>query len=265
MRPGLQPAIRMPRIALGLEYDGSAYAGWQSQPHAQCIQANLEQALSFVADQPVAVTAAGRTDAGVHAHMQVVHFDTTARRSGRAWTLGANTRLPADISALWAREVPAAFHARYSALSRSYRYLILNRTARPALDRLRAGWVRQPLDAQRMREAAGWLVGEHDFSSFRAAECQSSTPRRQVHSIDIDRRGDELSIEVTANAFLHHMVRNIVGVLISIGTGDREPIWARTVLEARDRRRGGITAPPQGLYLVGVRYPASFGLRSEHP
>jgi len=254
----------MPRIALGLEYDGSAFAGWQSQAHARGIQTDLEQALSFVADHPVAVTAAGRTDAGVHARMQVVHFDTTAQRSERAWALGANTRLPVDISALWAREVPEAFHARYSAISRSYRYRILNRMARPALERLRAGWVRRMLDAQRMQEAARWLVGEHDFSSFRAAECQSPTPMRRVHSIDIDRREDELSIEVTANAFLHHMVRNIVGVLIAVGTGDREPIWARTVLDARDRRRGGVTAPPHGLYLVGVRYPANLGLPSEH-
>lgn len=254
----------MPRIALGLEYDGSAFSGWQSQAHSRGVQASLESALSYVADHPVAVTAAGRTDAGVHAAMQVVHFDSPSVRSERGWVLGANTQLPPQVSALWAREVPDAFHARYSAFARRYRYLVLNRVPRPALAAHRVSWVRDPLDEARMNAAAQDLIGEHDFSSFRAAECQARTPMRHMHEINVERRGELLVLSVLANAFLHHMVRNIAGVLIAIGTGERPVSWAREVLDARDRTKGGITAPATGLYLAGVRYSANLGLPSEH-
>ena len=253
----------MPRIALGLEYDGSRYRGWQIQAHALSVQAALEKALSSVADHPVAVVSAGRTDAGVHAAMQVVHFDADVERSARAWVLGANTLLDVDISALWAQMVPNGFHARYSALARTYRYLILNRMSRPALDRERACWIRQPLNEQLMHLAAQALVGEHDFSSLRAAECQSSTPMRRLERIAVARCDEYVSVVVTANAFLHHMVRNIVGVLLAIGSGEQPVDWCRQVLQARDRRLGGITAPPQGLTLIGVRYPNEFALASE--
>jgi len=253
----------MPRIALGLEYDGTAYRGWQSQENAPSVQAEVERALAFVADHPVEVVPAGRTDAGVHAAMQVIHFDTPASRSERGWVLGANTGMPNDISALWAREVGDDFHARYKALSRSYRYRIQNRRSRPALQRHRAAWVRESLDATAMHAAAQCLIGEHDFSSFRAAECQSRTPMRRLDSVAVTRLGEYVQIEVTANAFLHHMVRNIAGVLIAVGVGDRPPGWVLEVLAARDRKLGGVTAEPQGLSLVGVRYPPSFALPSE--
>lgn len=253
----------MPRIALGIEYDGSAFSGWQTQLHAIGVQAVVEAALSKVADHPVAVVAAGRTDAGVHAAMQVVHFDTSAVRNERAWTLGANSNLPKQISVLWAREVSEAFHARYGALARSYRYLILNRIPRPALAFDRVCWVRDALDAQRMQSAADLLVGEHDFSSFRAAECQARSPIRRLHGIKVERRGELLTVDVTANAFLHHMVRNIAGVLIAVGCGDRPVQWVADILAARDRKQGGVTAVPQGLYLVGVRYAAALQLPSE--
>lgn len=253
----------MPRIALGLEYDGSAFSGWQSQAHAQGVQSVVEAALSNVADHTIEVIAAGRTDAGVHAAMQVVHFDTLAQRSERGWVLGANTNLPPQVSALWAREVPDAFHARYSAQARRYRYVILNRMSRPALAAQRVCWVRDPLDAERMHRAAQSLVGEHDFTSFRAAECQARTPMRLVHEITVVRRGEFIVLAVMANAFLHHMVRNIAGVLLAIGSGDRPVEWAAEVLAARDRTKGGITAPAAGLYLAGVRYSPSLALPSE--
>jgi tRNA pseudouridine38-40 synthase len=253
----------MPRIALGLEYDGSAFAGWQAQAHAVGVQSVVEAALSRVADHPIAVTAAGRTDAGVHAAMQVVHFDTNALRSERGWVLGANTYLPPQVSALWARQTPDAFHARYSAWARRYRYVILNRTPRPALAALRVSWVRDPLDEERMHTAAQHLLGEHDFTSFRAAECQARTPMRHVYEISVVRRGELVVVSVMANAFLHHMVRNIAGVLIAIGTGERPLAWSAEVLAARDRRRGGVTAPASGLYLTGIRYSPVLDLPSE--
>jgi tRNA pseudouridine38-40 synthase len=253
----------MPRIALGLEYDGSAFAGWQSQAHARGVQAVVEAAVSAVADHPVAVTAAGRTDAGVHAVIQVVHFDTPAARSERGWVLGTNTNLPPQVSALWARETPEAFHARYSALARRYRYVMLNRTPRPALAAQRVCWVRDPLDATRMHTAAQVLVGEHDFTSFRAAECQARTPMRNLHEISVMRRGELVVLSVVANAFLHHMVRNIAGVLIAVGAGERPVGWVGEVLAARDRRKGGVTAPSGGLYLAGIRYSPGLALPSE--
>ncbi|HVF15453.1 MAG TPA: tRNA pseudouridine(38-40) synthase TruA [Steroidobacteraceae bacterium] len=251
------------RIALGIEYDGSAFRGWQTQEQAIGIQSLVEKALAGVADHPVEVLAAGRTDAGVHALMQVVHFDTTAQRSARAWVLGTTSNLPKQISVLWAREVSDAFHARYSAQSRSYRYYILNRPIRPAIGADYVSWVRDPLDAARMHHAAQHLLGEHDFTSFRAAACQSRTPMRFLHSIDVVRSGEIIELAITANAFLHHMVRNIAGVLIAIGMGEQSEEWTREVLQARDRTQGGITAPPGGLYLTGVRYAAALELPSE--
>jgi tRNA pseudouridine38-40 synthase len=253
----------MPRIALGLEYDGSSFAGWQSQEHARGVQSVVEEGLSIVANEKVEVVAAGRTDAGVHAAMQVVHFDTTAQRSERSWMLGAVSNMPKEVSVLWAREVPEGFHARYSALARRYRYVILNRVARPALNALRVAWVRDPLDEKRMHEAAQHLVGEHDFTSFRAAQCQSRTPMRNVYEISVTRRGELVELNVCANAFLHHMVRNIAGVLIAIGTGERPVDWTAEVLEYRDRRMGGVTAAPSGLYLAGIRYAPALNLPSE--
>jgi tRNA pseudouridine38-40 synthase len=253
----------MPRIALGLEYDGSGFAGWQSQDHARGIQTVVEAGLSEVANHPIEVIAAGRTDAGVHAAMQVVHFDTEATRTERSWMLGATANMPRQVSVLWAREVPEGFHARYSALARSYRYVILNRAPRPALTNDRVSWVRDPLDEKRMHEAAQYLVGEHDFSSFRAAQCQSRTPMRNLHVINVSRHGELVILKVTANAFLHHMVRNIAGVLIAIGTGERPVDWTAQVLAYRNRKLGGVTAAPGGLYLAGIRYAAALGLPSE--
>src|SRR5262245_5914539 len=215
----------MPRIALGIEYDGSAFAGWQAQAHAHGIQAEVEAAVAHVANHPVEVVAAGRTDAGVHAAIQVAHFDTDAVRSERSWVLGTNAGLPKQVSVLWAREVPESFHARYSALARSYRYFILNRQIRPALGAQYITWVREALDHEPMHPAAQPLLAEHDFSSLRAAECQARTPMRRMHRIAVSRRGEIISIDVTANAFLHHMVRNIAGVLIAVGCGDRSPQW----------------------------------------
>lgn len=248
------------RIALGIEYDGTAYNGWQRQSTGIGVQSRVEEALSRVADEPVQAHCAGRTDAGVHASFQVVHFDSEAKRSRRNWLLGINSNLPADVCARWVAFVDESFHARYSAVSRTYTYLILNRLTRSALQRHRAWWVHRPLDDVRMQSAASFLVGEHDFSAFRAAGCQAATPRRNLSFIEVARRDEWLSITVTANAFLQHMVRNIVGVLVAIGSGDQPPEWARTVLESRDRTRAGVAAPPHGLTLVDVTYPSSFGL-----
>jgi tRNA pseudouridine38-40 synthase len=252
----------MARIALGIEYDGSSYSGWQTQAHARSVQAEMEAALSRVADRAVDITAAGRTDAGVHALEQVVHFDTDAERPLQAWVLGSTALTSPDVSVLWARSVPDDFHARFSALSRTYVYRILNRPMRPALDRLRVCWRRLPLDAQRMHEAAQSLVGEHDFSSFRASECQSRTPVRRLIEIGVTREGECVEIRVRANAFLHHMVRNIAGSLMAVGCGDRPVDWIADVLGARDRTLAGVTAPPEGLYFAAVEYPPGYGLPS---
>jgi tRNA pseudouridine38-40 synthase len=250
----------MYRIAVGIEYDGSAFAGWQSQQALRTVQQTLEGALGAVAAEPISLVAAGRTDAGVHARAQVAHFDSEAERTPRSWLLGANSELPADVALTWAQPVPAHFHARYCAEARVYRYLILNRTARSALNAARTAWVTRTLETEAMAEAAAQLVGEHDFSAFRAAECQAKSPIRRLTSLTVARRGDWIVIEAIANAFLHHMVRNIAGLLIAVGKGDQPPGWARTVLEGRDRTRGAATAPAAGLYLWEVRYPAAFGL-----
>jgi tRNA pseudouridine38-40 synthase len=252
----------MPRLALGIEYDGSAFAGWQFQSHARSVQAELQQALSRVADHPVELHAAGRTDAGVHALEMVAHFDTSAERPLHAWVLGANAYAGPDVTVLWAHPVPADFHARHHALSRRYLYRILNRPQRPSLDRERACYVRHELDAERMHEAAQAVLGHRDFSAFRASQCQSRTPVRHLTHATVERNGACIDVSLQANAFLHHMVRNIVGSLILVGRGERPVTWMREVLESGDRRIAGPTAPPQGLYFVGAGYPSGFGLPS---
>jgi len=252
----------MARIALGIEYDGSEYAGWQQQAHSRSVQGALQASLAAVAGHEIQLAGAGRTDAGVHALLQVAHFDTAASRPESAWTLGATAGAPGDVSVLWARDVPDGFHARHSALSRTYLYRILNRRIRPAIERQRVCWVRRPLDASAMHRAAQQLLGERDFSSFRAAECQSSTAMRRLAAASVARSGDELHVVVRANAFLHHMVRNIVGSLLLVGGGQRPEDWLTDVLAARDRTLAGPTAPPQGLYFAGVEYPPEFGLPS---
>lgn len=243
------------RWAAGIEYAGSAYRGWQRHAHIDSVQARVESALSQVGNHPIEVMASGRTDAGVHARMQVVHFDSEAARGPDAWRMGSNAHLPRDIAVQWVLPVDAAFHARYSASARRYRYVILNRPNRSALWTQRAWWFPQSLDAARMHAAAQCLLGEHDFSAFRAAECQSPTPVRRLTRIDVTRTGDFLSVDVHGNAFLHHMVRNIVGSLVRIGQGREAPDWMQTLLAGRDRTRAGATANPEGLYLLGAEYP----------
>ncbi len=224
------------------------------------MQQRLEEALATVANEVVEVVCAGRTDTGVHATGQVVHFDTSSERSRRGWLLGANSSLPDDISVTWVQPVDDSFHARFSATARSYRYRILNRLQRSALYRDRAWWVYQPLDADAMREASQHLLGRHDFSAFRAAGCQASSAVREITHVTVDRDGDWITLEVTANAFLQHMVRNIAGTLVAIGLGEQELAWAVEVLRRRDRTAGGIAAPPHGLTLVSVDYPASYNI-----
>lgn len=248
------------RIALTVEYDGSQYHGWQSQTGLRTVQQTLEQALSQVASHPVSLVCAGRTDTGVHATHQIVHFDTEKERNMRSWIFGANSHLPKDVCVRWAKQVPENFHARYSALSRSYRYVIYNTPIRPAVMRSSVTWQYQPLNHVLMHEGAQLLLGEQDFTSFRSVECQSKTPMRKIESIEVKRRDDLVIVDVTANAFLHHMVRNIVGVLMAVGSNRREVGWVKEVLLAKDRRMGAVTAPPYGLYLVGVRYPKVFGI-----
>jgi tRNA pseudouridine38-40 synthase len=250
----------MPRFAAGLEYDGRGYSGWQYQPGLQTVQDVVQRAVSRVADAPVDCVCAGRTDAGVHASAQVVHFDTDAVRSERGWRLGTNSYLPSDVSVAWVREVPMAFHARFSATARSYRYLIFNRDSRSALAAGRATWERRPLDAARMHSAAQVLIGEHDFSAFRAIECQAKSPLRRVERLEVTRDADWVRLSITANAFLHHMVRNVAGLLMSVGHGESPPERVASVLASRDRKCNAATAVPDGLYLVAVRYPAEFGL-----
>jgi tRNA pseudouridine38-40 synthase len=250
------------RIALGFEYDGTAYNGWQRQRNGVGIQSVVEGALSRVANEPIEVSCAGRTDAGVHASGQVVHFDSDAKRTARGWLLGVNSNLPDDVNACWGKTVDDEFHARFSATSRSYRYLILNRPVRSSLYRDRAWWVYRALNEQDMQQAATSLHGEHDFSAFRAAGCQASTPVREITDIRVARDGHWLTIDVTANAFLQHMVRNIAGLLVTIGQGAEPPRWAKEVLDSRDRTRGGVAAPAHGLTLIGVDYPDSFEIPS---
>lgn len=256
------------RHALGIEYDGGAYSGWQrlsrhGQPGPPTVQAAVEDALSFVADGPVETVCAGRTDAGVHAQCQVIHFDTDAVRDPRGWMLGATARLPDDISVRWCVPVDETFHSRFSAVARRYRYSILNRSVRPALQRRYVTWVRTPLDADAMGRGARHLLGEHDFSSFRTVHCQAPHPRRDLQAIDVRRDGDLVEIDVRANAFLHHMVRNIVGSLLEVGAGARDPAWIAEVLDARDRTLAGPTAPASGLCFVHPLYPARWNLPAD--
>jgi tRNA pseudouridine38-40 synthase len=248
----------MPRLAIGLEYDGTRFCGWQRQNQGRSVQAAVAEAFSRVADESVTVTAAGRTDAGVHALGQVAHFDTLAQRASRSWVLGSNSNLPPDVSVHWVQEVAATFDARYSAIARTYHYLILNREVRSALRRDRGWWVHGELDLGAMQNAAKLVLGEHDFSAFRAAQCQSRSPVRELQRLDIWRTGPFIVIACRANAFLHHMVRNIVGSLVHIGRGDAQAEWLRTVLDGRDRRAAAMTAPACGLYLTQVHYPAGW-------
>jgi len=253
------------RIALGIEYDGSAFAGWQWQPGKRTVQTAVDEAVSRVANEPLKVVCAGRTDAGVHALEQVVHFDTQAQRKPYSWLMGVNSALPEDVRVLWVREMAEDFHARYSAIARYYRYVILNRPMKSALHRRQMTWHYAPLNIEAMQAAASHLIGEHDFSSFRAQGCQSKSPNRTMHFIHVRREAeDRVAVELCANAFLHHMVRNIAGVLLEIGSGKRLPDWAREVLQARDRALGGATAPADGLYLGGICYPEAFGI-ARHP
>ena len=248
------------RIALVVEYDGRGFCGWERQPHCESVQGAVERALSRVADEPVRVTCAGRTDSGVHALGQVAHFDTGAVRREDGWRRGANANLGAGVTVVEAREVPDDFHARFSARWRHYRYLLLNRPDRPAVLHGRVACERRPLDLARLRTAAGHLVGTHDFSAYRASACQARSPVRTVHALDVGQRGARVWFDVVADGFLHHMVRNIAGVLLAIGAGEAEPGWAREVLRSRDRTAGGVTASAEGLYLVRVGYPARFPL-----
>ena len=253
------------RIALGLEYDGRPFCGWQYQHHCRSVQQVVEGALSRVADAPVRVVCAGRTDTAVHALEQVVHFDTGARREMHSWVFGANANLPEAVSVLWAAEVPDDFHARFSAERRRYRYVILNRRVRPAVLAGRVAWDYRPLDHERMREAAVPLLGRHDFSSYRATQCQARSPVRTLHRLDVHRQGDLVFLDLEADGFLHHMVRNIAGVLMAIGAGERPVEWSAEVLAARDRTLGGVTAPAEGLYFTGVRYPERYRLPQVSP
>ena len=248
------------RIALGIEYDGSRFLGWQRQPGGGTVQDALEGALTTIAAVPVAVTCAGRTDRGVHALGQVVHFDTEARRPDLAWVRGVNAVLPDSVAVLWSSRVRSEFHARFSARLRTYRYVLLNRAVRPALAARHAGWCHAPLDVEAMRAAAALLLGEQDFSAFRSADCQAATAVRTLYALDIERRGERIDFVLRANAFLHHMVRNLVGTLVYIGRHKQPPEWAREVLNSRDRARAAPTFAAAGLYLEAVEYDASWAL-----
>ena len=265
--PGLPPFPADPlpaggRIACRVEYDGSRYNGWQAQPQLDVptVQEEVERALSAVAGNPVRVHCAGRTDTGVHGHGQVIHFDAPSERSAKSWVLGANANLPYAVRLHWAVPVPGDFHARFSALSRQYRYIIANTAVRPAMLNRQVTWQRLPLDERAMDDAARCLLGERDFSAFRAAACQSTSPMRNVHAVGVWRRGDLVILDITANAFLHHMVRNIAGSLIAVGIGRRDRNWIAELMAGRDRTLAADTAPPDGLYLVEVAYPAACGL-----
>ncbi len=248
------------RIALAVEYSGTPYCGWQRQPDCHSVQAELEQALSKIAGKPITVHCAGRTDTGVHAIAQIVHFDTDVVRPMRAWTFGVNTHLDRHVSVHWASTMPDEFHARFKALCRSYRYTILNRDTRPALHWDKLGWVAQPLDVDRMQTAANQLLGTHDFSSFRSADCQARHAVRELQFFQIRRHGSLVLIDVVANGFLHNMVRILTGSLISIGKGDQPPEWLASLLAVRDRRQAGMTAKPQGLCFVQPGYPTQYGV-----
>lgn len=246
------------RIALGIEYNGTLFSGWQFQKHALTVEGALQEALSQVADEPIFLNCAGRTDAGVHAVGQVIHFDTKAKRHVDAWLWGTNTHLPESIAVRWSRQVDYHFHARFKAISRKYRYIILNQAIRPALLSKRVTWHYYPLHVESMQAAVQYLIGEQDFSSFRGSQCQSKSPNRCVLACQVERVGDFVFIDIEANAFLHHMVRNIAGVLMKIGGGFKEVSWMQEVLQAKDRRAAAETASPDGLYLLAVKYPPPY-------
>ena len=254
----------MPRIAIGLEYDGTDFVGWQIQREGRTVEGILAAAVQAVADEPLVVHGAGRTDTGVHADQQVAHFDTKAQRTERQWLHGINSHLPPDIAIRWVREVPDSFNARRSAIRRRYRYSILEQPTRPALARSRVWWIRESLDASAMTAASLHWIGEHDFSAFRASGCQAKSPIRRLMAVRIARsthpRGASWAVDFTANAFLQHMVRNLVGTLVAIGAGRLAPEAAREMLATRDRTRAGVAAPPGGLSLVEVLYPAHYAL-----
>ncbi|MGF1870070.1 tRNA pseudouridine(38-40) synthase TruA [Photobacterium indicum] len=250
------------RIALGIEYDGAKYCGWQRQVDVDSVQERLEKALSHIANKPIAVFCAGRTDTGVHGTGQVVHFDVDVDRQMVAWTIGVNAHLPRDISVRWATQVSDDFHARFSATARRYRYIIYNNALRPAIFGVGVSHYHGHLDEKKMHEAAQYLVGEHDFTSVRASQCQSRSPWRAMKHVNVSRQGDFVIIDIKANAFVHHMVRNIAGSLIRVGRGQETPEWMKWVLEQKDRRVAGETAKAAGLYLVAVDYPEEFGLPS---
>lgn len=249
------------RIALGLEYDGSGFCGWQSQAGGGAVQDAVESALSIVADAPVRVVCAGRTDAGVHALAQVVHFDTEAVRPDTAWVRGVNAHLPDSVAVRWAQPVSSEFHARFSARGRRYRYVLLNRAERPALLARRVGWFHRPLDAEAMAAAARLLLGEHDFSAFRAIECQAKSPVKILRRADVVRQGNLLVFDFEASAFLHHMVRNLVGALVYVGKGAHPPAWLGELLAGRDRARAAPTFEACGLYFAAVDYDAAWQLK----
>ena len=252
------------RLVLGIEYDGSGFYGWQWQTHHRSVQQVLEHALTQIADHPVTVQCAGRTDTGVHALEQVVHFDVTTDRDALAWVRGGNSQLPDDVRITWMQPAVDDFHARYSAIARFYRYIILNRPIKSALLRKQVTWCPAPLDENLMHQAAQTLLGHHDFTSFRAQGCQSKSPCRTMYFIDVYREDDKVIIDISANAFLHHMVRNIAGVLIAIGSGKAPVKWTEELLVVKSRKLGGITAPPDGLHLGAVYYPERYGL-TKHP
>lgn len=248
------------RIALGIEYDGRAFCGWQFQDHSPSVQEVVEKALSKVANHFVRVVCAGRTDTGVHATEQIIHFDTEVSREPHQWVKGVNANLPEGVTILWSQETSDEFHARFKAFRRAYRYVIFSRSVRPSYLNGLVTWDYRKLDEHRMQEGANFLIGEHDFSSYRALGCQAKSPVRVLHQFDITRQGNFIFLDIEANAFLHHMVRNMAGVLMTIGAGEQEPGWAKEVLELKDRTLGGITAAPHGLYLVRVDYPEEFVL-----
>lgn len=250
----------MAHIALCLEYDGSDFHGWQTQPGGNTVQDRLEQALAQVHGAPIATIVAGRTDAGVHASAQVVHFDSLHPRPESAWVRGVNALLPPSIAVLWAREVDPQFHARFGARERAYRYILLNHPVRPAIMAGRVGWLHGELNVPAMAQAAGGLLGEHDFSAFRAAQCQAKSPVRELRRVAVQRQGSYVIFDFRGNAFLHHQIRNMVGALIWIGLGRRSPGWLGELLASRDRAQGAATFAPDGLYLVDVRYDKQWNL-----
>ena len=250
----------MVRIAIGIEYFGADFNGWQAQDHGRTVQQTVEAALSEVADHSITLQCAGRTDTGVHALHQIAHFDTTVAREPRSWLLGTNTHLPFDVNLLWAKAVSEDFHARFSAVQRRYRYVILNRSSRSSVLHQRVSFEARPLELKRMQAAATALIGEHDFTSFRALACQAKSPIRTIEHLELFATGDYIVLDIQANAFLQHMVRNIAGVLMEVGMGKRDVDWVSKLLSIRDRTQGGVTAPAAGLYLVDVTYPATFDI-----